>query len=208
MTYLWINPVTDCMYEREVLNAFLQKHGYQRFETNTDWCSIVKEKYAEAVRQSSNTVIDMRCPKAAELLKELEIGRDVTFPDIHPILIHCGIESSERIDLKDVDKIITTPCQALADMGNSLGLNRTRFVPWNRFLETLGSAPKSLPIEKSPIPPGFFSDLHMKTESLTGENEIKQYFASIVPDEAQLVEILFCKDGCHNGDGVRDFIKP
>ena len=203
MAFIWINPVADRMYEPEVLNEFLSRHGYRRFDIATDWLSIVKEKYREAVRESSKPVMDMRCPKAAEILEELGIASRVTLPRIHPILIHCGQEGSEREDLREETKIITTPCQSLADLGNGLGLKDTYFIPWNRFLEKVGSAPPcSLP-ESSPIPPGFFKELNVKTVSLTGEEEIRSYFEKYKPDEVQLVEMLYCKEGCHNGDGIR-----
>ena len=45
MAYIWINPVTESMYEPVVLNEFLQRYGYKRFRTSTDWLTIVKEKY-------------------------------------------------------------------------------------------------------------------------------------------------------------------
>ncbi len=202
MAYVWINPVTDSMYEPEVLNEFLRQHGYIRFKTSTDWLTIVKEKYRLAVEQSTQTVMDMRCPKIKELLDELGITSGVTIPKIKPILIHCGEEGSERADLQDKEKIITTPCQALADMGNALGLKNTWFVPWNRFVESLGGAPASIPLKRSPIPPGFFAELGLKTVSITGEEEIRNYFENYVPNEVQLIEMLFCKEGCHNGDGI------
>jgi len=37
---------------------------------------------------------------------------------------------------------------------------------------------------------------------VTGEAEIREYFKDGVPADAELVEMLFCKDGCHNGDGI------
>lgn len=203
MTYIWINPVTEGMYEPDVLNKFLRQHGYKRFKTSTDWLTIVKEKYRLAVKEASHTVMDMRCPKIKELLDELDISATVTIPEIAPILIHCGQEGSGREDLLDEEKIITTPCQALADMGNALGLKDTWFVPWNRFLETIGDEPMGKPPKESPIPPGFFDDLGLKTVSITGEEEIRNYFKKYEPDEEQLVEMLFCKEGCHNGDGIR-----
>lgn len=203
MAYIWINPVIDSMYEAYVLNEFLIKHGYKRFETSTDWLSIVKEKYRSAVEQTAHTVMDMRCPKIQELLEEQGITSEVTFPEIEPILIHCGQEGSRREDLLDEEKIITTPCRALADMGNALGLKDTWFVPWNQFVKLIGAEPKGTTLRKSPIPPGFFDELGLKTVSLTGEDEIRNYFENYEPDEVQLVEMLFCKDGCHNGDGIR-----
>lgn len=203
MPYIWINPVTDSMYEPDVLNKFLCQHGYKRFNTSSDWLKVVKEKYRLAVNQTTNTVIDMRCPKTKELLKEMGMTSNVTIPEIKPILIHCGQESSERKDLQDEEKIITTPCQALADMGNALGLENTWFVPWNKFIESIGSKPTARIPKESPIPPGFFDELGLKTVSVTGEEEIRNYFENDISDEVQLVEILFCKEGCHNGDGIR-----
>lgn len=203
MPHIWINPVTESMYEPEVLDEFLRKHDYKRFRTSTDWLTIVKEKYGLAVGQSVQTVMDMRCPKTKELLENLGVASQVTFPEIEPILIHCGREASEREDLRDEKKIITTPCQALADMGNGLGLKDTVFVPWNRFVESIGEGPQSIVLKKSPIPPGFFQELGVRTASITGEEDIRHYFRDYESCEVQLVEMLFCKEGCHNGDGVR-----
>lgn len=203
MAYIWINPVTAGMYKPDELNMFLSRHGYKRFEVSADWPMIVKEKYRLKVKESTHTVIDMRCPKIAELLKELGVSSRVTIPDIHPILIHCGQEGSEREDLLGEEKVITTPCQALADMGNALGLKDTRFIPWNQFLKSIGDEPKGILPKESPIPPGFFNELQLKTISLTGEEEIRDYFANEIPNDVQLVEMLYCKGGCHNGDGIR-----
>lgn len=204
MAYVWINPVTEHMYEPHVLDELLQAHSHKRIRANIDWAAIVKEKYRIAVSQAPHTVIDMRCPKIRDVLEEQGIadGVDVTIPEINPILIHCGQEISWREVLQDQEKIITTPCQALADMGNALRLKDTWFVPWNQFLNALRTETDSMPPASSPIPPGFFADLNLKTASVTGETEIRKYFKNYTPDEVELVEMLFCKGGCHNGDGV------
>ncbi len=203
MAYVWINPVTDRMYEPEVLGKFLERHGYERFYTSGDWLRIVKEKYRSVTEQAAGPVMDIRCPKNGELLEELGISSEVVIPEIKPILIHCAEEGSRQEGLQGKEKIITTPCQALADMGNALKLKDTEFLPWNRFVALLGEEPERLEQKESPIPPGFFKELGLKTESVTGEEEIRNYFKKGVPSEVQLVEMLFCKEGCHNGDGIR-----
>lgn len=203
MAYIWINPVAEGMYEPDVLDTFLRKHGYKRFKTSGNWLTVVKEKYRLAAMNSEHTVMDVRCPKAKNLLEELGIVSDVTIPEIEPILIHCGQEGSERDELKNEEKIITTPCQSLADMGNALNLKDTWFIPWNQFLQSIGDEPTGTPPENSPIPPGFFDELELKIVSVTGEEEIRKFLQEYVPGEVQLVEMLFCKDGCHNGDGIR-----
>jgi len=213
MAYIWINPVTESMYEPKKLTNFLQKHGYKRVKVTGDWLNIVKEKYRIAVGEAMTAVIDMRCPKTKQLLDEMGVTAEFTVPTIEPILIHCAREISAREDLQGEEKIITTPCQALADMGNAIGLPDTSFIPWNRFLKTLsdqsGRDEEILAIrqlKESPIPLGFFEDLELKTVSLTGEEEIREYFQTQKSNEMakniELVEMLFCQCGCHNGDGL------
>lgn len=213
MAYVWINPVVASMYEPEILDKFLQKHGYKQVKTSEDWLHIVKEKYRAAVNEAKVPVMDMRCPKSGEVVDASGVMPEVTLPTIEPILIHCAREISEREDLRGEEKVITTPCKALADMGNALELPYTTFVVWNQFLAILGDTslkdektliPQTL--KESPIPPGFFDDLGLKTVSLTGEDEIQEYFqtqfAKNTPNNVQIVEMLFCKHGCHNGEGV------
>lgn len=217
MAYIWINPVTESMYEPKVLAEFLKKHGYEQIKTTGDWLNIVKEKYRIAASKATGPVIDMRCPKTKEVLDQSGVTSDVYIPTIEPILIHCARELSERGDLQEEEKVITTPCQALADMGNALNLPKTRFVPWNQFLQSLhdrqrsGVSTANITIQKSPkespIPPGFFEGLELKTTSVTGEDDIFKYLQKHlrkdVSNNIQLVEVLFCKEGCHNGDGIK-----
>ncbi len=202
MAYIWINPVADSMYDKDTLDDFLYRHGYQRIEVSGDWIAVVKEKYQSAIEQTEDTVLDMRCPKIRTLLETIGEIDKTTIPDIKPILIHCGQEASEREELKGEEKIITTPCQALADMGNELGLKDTRFISWNGFLKEIGSEPEGILPRKSPIPPGFFEGLDLRTDSVTGEEEIRRFFENNQHKDLQLVELLYCKEGCHNGDGI------
>jgi len=215
MSYVWINPVIASMYDAYVLDEFLHRYGHERIETTKDWGTVVKEKYWIEVCQGNTPVADMRCPKIRELLLDMDVAKDITMPEITPILIHCGREISETEDLKFAEKIITTPCQALADMGNSLGLVDTQFIPWNQFVELIGNGAKEFlkgntssaneMLEKSPIPPGFFKDFMLNTPSVTGEENIRTYFKEGVPQGVHLIELLYCENGCHNGDGVRLF---
>lgn len=55
MPYVWINPVTESMYEQDVLNVFLEKHGYKRFQVTGNWLTVVREKYGLAVSQTTKT---------------------------------------------------------------------------------------------------------------------------------------------------------
>ncbi|WP_458407072.1 hypothetical protein [Anaerotignum sp.] len=202
MKYIWINPVTANMYDPNALNAFLSKHGYTRVEASAHWLETVKEKYKQAVDTAEHTLIDMRCPKIIDFIDAYDLRDSVTIPSIEPILIHCGREISKREDLLGYEKVITTPCQALADLGNSLNLKETLFLPWNQFLASFGDGLTAVPPEESPIPPGFFDGLDCKMTSVTEKQNICDFFENFKPEEFDLVELLYCRDGCHNGDGI------
>lgn len=202
MKYLWINPVTERMYEKQVLNEFIMQHGYKRVEVSKDWLLVVREKYKKVVQNSEKTVIDVRCPMAAELVKKIAGSDNLEFPKIHPILIHCGCELAEMRMKEREELIITTPCQALADLGNGLHLKNTIFVTWNQFLRFLNSEPEGRIQMETPIPLGFFDELNFSRVSLSGKEQICDYFQKDFSKEVQLVELLYCENGCHNGDGI------
>lgn len=212
MTYIWINPVTESMYGEAVLERFLERRGLVRARCKTDWGSIVREKYRRLIKVSEITVADARCPMACGLVRDAQGKRrrgekmggetGMKVADIEPILIHCAREISGRKEYADGEKIITTPCRSLADLGNSLGLKHTRFMTWNEFLEEMGERPEGRLPEASPIPLGFFSGLEGNVESLTGKEIIENYIEHSGSRETDLVEMLYCDRGCHNGDGV------
>ncbi|MBR2851622.1 MAG: hypothetical protein IKB91_04425 [Anaerotignum sp.] len=204
MNYIWINPVTANMYDPTALQDYLASHGFIMVEASAHWLETVKEKYKRATETTEHTIIDMRCPRIIDLVNAYELTEQVTIPDIEPILIHCGRELSEREDLRGHEKIITTPCQSLADLGNSLGLPKTTFLPWNQFLSAHGGELAAVPPKESPIPPGFFDELNCKKISVTGREAICDLFENFGPEEYTLIELLYCKEGCHNGDGIEN----
>lgn len=201
MTYIWINPVVREMYEPESLNRFLAEKGFCPTECRTDWGQTVREKYQACIDASDRAVADVRCPAAAALLQSLPGHGGLKVPDIEPILLHCAREISGRPDLAGCRKLITTPCQALAEAGNLLGLPDTEFVAWNDFLNRLGAAIPGKALKKSPIPPGFFKDIK-KSCSISGPETVRSRLKEGRWEGVNVVEMLYCSEGCHNGDGV------
>ncbi len=204
MKYIFINPVVDKLHEKRKLNELLLQKGYQRVEVKTDWHGIVKEKYNELLKDTNLTIIDRRCPKTIEMVSAYIDDASVLAHSIEPILIHCAIELSEREDLKDRKKIITTPCESLASYGNKIGLKDTEFISWKTFLKLIDSDRKLQvrSLEASPIPPGYFESLNAKASSISGKEMIEDYFKKNLHKQYELVEVLYCYNGCHNGDGV------
>ncbi|WP_195251196.1 hypothetical protein [Romboutsia sp. 1001713B170207_170306_H8] len=204
MKYIFINPVVDNMYIKEELDELLLNNGYLRIEVENDWHKIVKEKYNEALKSTEKTLLDKRCPLAIDTIDEYINESDVFIPHIDPILIHCGIEIANRSDLKGKKKVITTPCESLALYGNKKNLEDTVFVSWKEFIKNLNlhEMIKVKLLDKSPIPPGYFKSLEVKVGSISGKENIKDYFKNKLHKEDDLVEMLYCTNGCNNGDGV------
>ena len=204
MKYIFINPVVDNMYIKEELDQLLLQNGYTRVGVEHDWHQIVKEKYKETLQSTEKTVIDMRCPLAVSTIKKYLSKQDSLMPEIDPILIHCGIEIANREDLKGKKKVITTPCDSLATYGNKKQLEDTVFISWKEFLKELNSSEtvNVKQLDESPIPPGYFKALDAKVASISGPETVEKYFKNQQHQENDLVEMLYCKNGCNNGDGV------
>lgn len=202
MRIIWINPVVKQMYEPGCLERFLKKHGFRQEECRKDWTETVRQEYAAAVEHAACPVADVRCPEVERLLREDYGGCGVLIPDIEPILLHCAREISGREELRGMEKVITTPCRSLADAGNRLELPDTRFVSWKQLLEEFSGAPEGKQPEQSPIPPGFFHAMGSLASSITGEDRIREYLRKKNYGETRMIEMLFCRDGCHHGDGI------
>jgi len=204
MAYIFINPVVGNMYKKEELDELLLNNGYSRVEVETDWHKIVKEKYNKTLKSTEKTLLDQRCPLAIDTISKYINDEDTLIPQIDPILIHCGIEIANREDLKGKKKVITTPCESLASYGNKKNLEDTVFISWKEFIKDLNSHNKSMVkmLDESPIPPGYFDSLEAKVTSLSGEENIVSYFKNNLHKKDDLVEMLYCTNGCNNGDGV------
>ena len=204
MAYIFINPVVGNMYKKEELDELLLNNGYSRVEVETDWHKIVKEKYNETLKSTEKTLLDQRCPLAIDTISEYINDEDTLIPQIDPILIHCGIELANREDLKGKKKVITTPCESLASYGNKKNLEDTVFISWKEFIKDLNSHNKNMVkmLDESPIPPGYFNSLEAKVTSLSGKENIVSHFKNNLHKEDDLVEMLYCTNGCNNGDGV------
>ena len=199
-TYIWINPVTAGLYSPEALASLLFRRGCTRVHCTGDWGQAVRDKTLRCAARSRQTPLaDARCPMAADLVRRH--GGPALAP-VEPILIHAARELAGREDLADGPKLITTPCAALAELGNSLHLPRTRFVPWTTLLKEWGEPPVPVRLKESPIPPGFFDNTGLRVKKITGEAQITAYLAAERRGDEQLVELLYCPEGCHNGDGV------
>jgi hypothetical protein len=200
--YIWLNPVVLKMYDQEELHSTLESLGFQIVTCEENHLKIVKDKYKERYEGCKNLLCDNRCPKAISYVRTHYDHTSLEYSSIQPILIHCAEELANRYKDDDAELYIITPCTDLRDLGNKLALKNTIFQTWTQFCREHHIRLNSKPTENSPIPPGFFDNIP-NVVSLASKDDMDRFFQDTSKQDKQLIEMLYCQGGCHNGDGVR-----
>lgn len=199
---VWLNPVVKNIYDFAALKEILQNKGFSVVECKKDHVKSVKNAYKNALAQSE-LVFDSRCPRAVNFIRANFKEQADLISNLNPILIESALELSAKLK-EDEWLYVTTPCEDLAELGRGLNLARTTFLTWKSFREQNAINLKMRNIEQSPIPPGFFTNLGVKTISLSSkekiENALSYKFSEL--KNYQIIELLYCENGCHNGDGL------
>ena len=199
---VWLNPVVKSIYELAALKKSLQDKGFSVMECEKDHANSVKNAYKNSLAQKK-LIFDSRCPRAANFIRANFKEQAALISNLNPILIESALELSAK--LKDGEWLyVTTPCEDLAELGRRLNLARTTFLTWKSFREQNAINLKMRSIEQSPIPPGFFTNLGVKTLSLGSvekiQNALSYKFSEL--KNYRIIELLYCENGCHNGDGL------
>ncbi|WP_297965572.1 hypothetical protein [uncultured Campylobacter sp.] len=199
---VWLNPVVKNIYDFAALKEILQDKGFSVVECEKDHTQSVKNAYKNALAQSK-LIFDSRCPRAVNFVRANFKEQAALISNLNPILIESAIELSSKLK-EDEWLYVTTPCEDLAQLGRGLNLERTTFLTWKSFREQNAINLKMRSIEQSPIPPGFFANLGVKTLSLDSkekiENALSYKFSEL--KNYRIIELLYCENGCHNGDGL------
>lgn len=213
LKYIWINPVVAKMYASAniPLDAQLKEKGFLVVAGNPELAGVVKDKFVSACQQSTQPVLDTRCPLAISASKAQLNLEAYTIPDIHPILIHTAFDLYERYEIGETQNElhIVCPCTDLSHLGNQIAQSENKaqiyFYSWKDFAAQHGIELCS-PVGCSPIPLGFFDQTELNVQKLTEGDEIIKELSNpnrFIEEKVHLVEMLWCKEGCHNGDGVR-----
>ena len=199
---VWLNPVVKNIYDFAALKEILQDKGFSVVECKKDHVKSVKNAYKNALAQRE-LIYDSRCPRAVNFIRANFKEQADLISNLNPILIESALELSSKLK-EDEWLYVTTPCEDLAELGRGLNLARTTFLTWKSFREQNAINLKTRNIEQSPIPPGFFTNLGVKTLSLSSkekiENALSYKFSEL--KNYQIIELLYCENGCHNGDGL------
>lgn len=197
--YVWVNPVIMNLYDIEYLKDILLKSGFKIILSDRNNAEIVKNKFRQKCLNSNKCIIDSRCPKIYDYIDSN--NNDYEYANINPILIETAIEL--KVKIKN-NIIITTPCIALANFGNSLNLEGLTFKTWRDFIKEnniLLDKNKKKKLNESPIPLGFFKGFD-NVYSVSGTKNILKVFKNKLYVNSKLLEALYCENGCHNGDGI------
>ncbi|WP_314990262.1 hypothetical protein [uncultured Campylobacter sp.] len=199
---VWLNPVVKNIYDFAALKEILQDKGFSVVECVKDHVQSVKNAYKNGLTQSE-LIFDSRCPRAVNFVRANFKEQAALISNLNPILIESAIELSSK--LKEDERLyVTTPCEDLAELGRGLNLERTTFLTWKSFREQNAINLKMHNIEQSPVPPGFFANLGVKTLSLGSKEKIKNTLSYKFSElkNYRIIELLYCENGCHNGDGL------
>jgi hypothetical protein len=199
---VWLNPVVKNIYDFAALKEILQEKGFSVVECEKDHVNSVKNAYKNALAQSE-LIYDSRCPRAVNFIRANFKEQADLISNLNPILIESALELSAKLK-EDEWLYVTTPCEDLADLGRGLNLAQTTFLTWKSFREQNEINLEMKRLGASPIPPGFFTNLGVKTLSLSSkekiENALSYKFSKL--KNYQIIELLYCENGCHNGDGL------
>ena len=199
---VWLNPVVKNIYDFAALKEILQDKGFSVVECKKDHVKSVKNAYKNALAQRE-LIYDSRCPRAVNFIRANFKEQADLISNLNPILIESALELSSKLK-EDEWLYVTTPCEDLAELGRGLNLARTTFLTWKSFREQNEINLEMKRLGASPIPPGFFTNLGVKTLSLSSkekiENALSYKFSEL--KNYRIIELLYCENGCHNGDGL------
>ncbi|WP_283607451.1 hypothetical protein [Faecalispora anaeroviscerum] len=200
--FVWLNPVSVAMYGEEYLLGQLKTKGVEAVECRLNHIDSVREKYWQVISQTDRCIADMRCPLAVDYVKKRYAPDFLEYPPIEPILLHCARELHQQFSGQG-ELLVTTPCSALKELGTSLHLPGVEFLTFLELAARYHIPLHRKQLEASPIPPGFFSELGDAVKILDSREKIDHYFSEPIPGaHPALLEMLYCKAGCHHGDGV------
>ena len=199
---VWLNPVIKSIYELAALKKSLQDKGFSVMECEKDHANSVKNAYKNSLSQKK-LIFDSRCPRAVNFIRANFKEQAALISNLNPILIESAMELSSRLK-EDEWLYVTTPCEDLAELGRELNLARTTFLTWKSFKEQNEINLETKKLEASPVPPGFFSNLGVKTLSLGNKEKIQNALSYKFRElkNYRIIELLYCENGCHNGDGL------
>lgn len=203
--FLWINPVTLNMLRDEGIdvNGFAKDLEFEFIDVNPIIAKGVKKLYVDYLKGQAKTIIDARCPLAVDYICEQFSELKDNIAPIKPIFITTAHVLYDRyINKETSDELyMISPCNALCNCDRELGSRRITYITWKDFKSKFNIEYDFKPIS-TPIPMGFFDNCDIKVYKANSKEDIDGIKEVIKEHNYDLIEVLYCKGGCHNGDGL------
>jgi hypothetical protein len=209
--FVWLNPIVETMVaaDKDRVVHILGQKGYTVVSCETG-APKIREAYRRYLQEEATIpIIDARCPKITALIKDRYPALCAYIAPIPPILVACAQDLfSKYIEPNAVRATLTivAPCYALVSAGQCVFGNSIRFVTWRQFEREVDFGKKYARLDASPVPPGFFKDLENKVAEASGSEDIERLLITVssgmLSPSVNLLEMLYCGGGCHNGDGI------
>lgn len=207
--YLWINPVVESMAGRlyeDVLEQ-VRDRGFIPVSCSTGAETVLRQYRNALETRKEKILIDSRCPLIVDWIDRKYPELQSCQAQVLPILLTCATELYKQyIEVNPVtsDLTMATPCTALVRQGNSCLGDLANFVTWKQFCVDQELRFEFDRASGSPIPPGFFNFPGYQIWEANGIHEVATMFEKVVRgnEGPDLLELLYCEGGCHNGDGV------
>lgn len=207
--YIWINPVVEVMAGSlyPAIQQQITARGYTIVLCSSG-LGTVRQEYLECLQVNAGRLtIDTRCPLVGAVIDRDYPALKPYQAQVLPILMVCAqalYEKYVRPSQSYADLTIVTPCSSLAELGNAKLGNVARFLTWLDFCREQKLAFGLPRANSSPIPPGYFQFPEYRILEASGPDAVRNLLdkTTIHIDNADLLELLYCDGGCHNGDGV------
>lgn len=208
--YVWLNPVIGAMAGTQypLLLHQLRKLGFHPVQA-TAAGAWVHQAYRNLALGTPPLLIDARCPEVVRLVENDFPALLPYIAPIQPILLRCAAELYERYvapSPQTAQLTMVTPCHILAEQGRMEFGEKIFFATWQAFAAEHDLRANYARPNASPIPPGFFRNLPLPVTEASGAAPIRELLQSVeaYPEQFRqhVLELLFCPDGCHNGDGL------
>lgn len=205
MRYIWINPVAEKMYGKDIdrVKDDLKINQYKIVNCDSQLDN-VRNEYKLLSGKSNKTILDCRCPETITLLRNNNLTNNFEVSEIDPILVRTSkVLYKENIKSNEDILIITCPCTQLRNHTRNVfkDIKNIEIYTWKEFAESQGIDSLGK-IDKSPIPLGFYRKGFNKVLEISGEDEILESVSKVENNKYEVIEMLYCKDGCNNGDGL------
>lgn len=210
-SYLFINPVVAAMAgdEYPALLMHVAALGYQVLDCPGAAASVHLSHETALRGTAARPLIDQRCPLVRQIVLQEYPGLADQLVVTPSILLTCARDLHQQYVAAAPAKnslTVITPCQALVDAGDELGLSCLIFLTWTQFARRHNLSGRLNRIAESPIPPGFFQFDDFTVLETSGESAVRNTLTDAASQRctADFLEMLYCERGCHNGDGMAE----